>query len=377
MKEYGIVTPVEELETYFRDYATLDESYYLPLALWTLGTYCYQSFDAYPYLVVTGIAPNSGKSRLLELIKLTGFGTQSVSKITAAAIYTAIRDAEPEGATILIDEAETLSRQSASDLRAVINSGYRNGETVKVKIGKRVETFPTYSPKCFALIGDVYDTLRSRSIHVQMRPAEARHRFAIRTASERGRLIRDVIEDEIRERRIDIDSTYETFKGLQFFGEREEEIWTPLFVLCEVLCPERKAELIRAAADMAAEKSAEPRPYSTLRDEGKKLEDHRHAMRLLRDILSVMDQRDRIKSAELLDELKMLPAAPWRKFKRVGLTFESMARMLEPYRVEPRTIRFANEQSSQAVAKGYYRGDVEEALSQAGNDVTLAASSTV
>jgi hypothetical protein len=41
---------VKRIETYIQDYVTLAEPQYaMPIALWTLGTFCFPSFDAFPY----------------------------------------------------------------------------------------------------------------------------------------------------------------------------------------------------------------------------------------------------------------------------------------------------------------------------------------
>src|SRR5207247_3545549 len=48
--------------------------------------------------------------------------------------------------------------------RSVLNGGYRKGATVT----RRGLTYAVYSPKVFILIGDVFDTLRDRSIVIEM-----------------------------------------------------------------------------------------------------------------------------------------------------------------------------------------------------------------
>ena len=64
------------------------------------------------------------------------------------------------------------------------------------------------------------------------------------------------------ERTDDIDDAIANFAGLDFLEGREDEIWTPVFVMCDLFCPERRPELERAAADICAAKRAEPKKVS-------------------------------------------------------------------------------------------------------------------
>lgn len=60
---------VNSLEEFVNDYAALRHHYVLPIALWAMGTYCWEKFDAFGYLTFTSTAPGAGKTRMLEVLE--------------------------------------------------------------------------------------------------------------------------------------------------------------------------------------------------------------------------------------------------------------------------------------------------------------------
>src|SRR5262249_5588926 len=77
------------------------------LALWSMLTYCYQAWDAVPYLVIGG-PMGSGKSILLGTLNRLVHRPLASSNLTAPALFRTLHD---RGGTLLFDEAERL-RQS-------------------------------------------------------------------------------------------------------------------------------------------------------------------------------------------------------------------------------------------------------------------------
>ncbi len=111
--------------------------------------------------------------------------SRPVVNISPAALYRTISADKP---TLLIDEAEMFS-SAKSEFRSLLNSGYRRGQTVKRHDGD----YETYCPKAFALIGDVHDTLRDRSIVIEMMRCEPARRFVYAAAKEEGAALRETI----------------------------------------------------------------------------------------------------------------------------------------------------------------------------------------
>jgi hypothetical protein len=302
-------------------------------------------------MVITSDTKRSGKTRLGELIQFVCSNPRSFGAMTPSAMFRIIEEVKP---TIFFDEAEILSQESAGMMRSVLNMGYRKGSKVPRTIGGQVVEFDTYCPKVFILIGDVLDTLRDRSIIVRMKRAEARNRFVYETVKSEGEAIREEIQEVINNRSSEIINTFYDFKGIEFLTDRDEEIWTPIVVLASVICPDRMEELSRIAVDMATEKTAPKRRFTTLIQNEEETQDDEYAARLLQDMHSVMGGKG-MASQDVVEALKEINTAPWRKFRGEGLTMHNIADMMSRFGLRPCTIRIG-----QRVAKGYKWDHVEK-----------------
>ena len=351
---------VSKIEKFIGKYITFsDASYSLPVALWVIGTFLWPDFDVFPYLVITSDTKRSGKSRLAELIGFCCSNPVPSGALTAAALYHTMAASQP---TMFFDEAEVLSNEAANNMRAVLNMGYRKGQTVRRVIGNDVKEYPTYCPKCFILIGDVFDTLRDRSIVIRMRRGEPKERFVYDAAKGEGDAIREEIAAVLEAHKSEIINAYMNFKGLDFLTDRDEEVWSGLFVIASILTPGRVTELTRAAVDIATEKTALKRSYKDLEGAEQKAEEEEYSVRLLRDLYTVINGDKAITTADALDRLKNLPTAPWRKFRGAGLTAMDMAYLLNTHDVRPTTIQIGKGRKDRRVLKGYKREQVAVAL---------------
>lgn len=365
-------TLLQSLRDYITQYVTFpDPQGYATIAsLWAIGTYLWPYFDAFPYLVITSDTKRSGKTRCAELMSFVCANPYNMAGMTAATMYRIIRDEKP---TVFVDEAETLSSEAASMMRAVLNVGYRRGQTIpRTGEGGKVEQWPAYCPKAFILIGDVYDTLRDRSIILRMRRAEASRRFLYDAAKAEGNDLGERIQALMDDVRGAIVERYTRHPGLPFLQDRDEEIWTPLFAICEVVAPAEVDTLTRIVADMAAEKTAPARRLTNLQEKAslEKAErdalDDEYATRLLRDLASIINGHAVLPSQKALEMLHDLPTAPWRKFRGDGLTAINMADMLRRFGVHAKYIRprAKHRGDRPKVARGYHRADVLKAAKQ-------------
>lgn len=352
---------IAEVESYIRSYVTLAEtSYVLVIALWLAATHVWPAFDAFPYLVVTSATKRSGKTRLLELISFVASNSRLFTDISPAALY---RTIDAEKPTLLFDEAEMFS-SARSEYRSLLNTGYRRGQTVKRRDGE----YETYCPKAFALIGDVHDTLRDRSVVIEMRRSEAARRFVYAIAKEEGAALREMISATVSLKAEEITDAVRRFEGLAFLTDRDEEIWSPLFILCRLICRDRIDELTRAAADISAAKTAKARRYSELGEEEDRAQDGEYAVRLLKDLLDVIGDQKQIPTQEAITKLRQIPTSPWRRFQGEGLKdgIEGamvVAGLLSRFGVKPSTIRIAPKSAGLgSTAKGYKRDALLNAL---------------
>jgi hypothetical protein len=353
--DHGIVHRLEEFIT---DYGAIPKPHYaLPIALWALATHSYEKFDVFGYLTFTSTAPGAGKTRMLEVLECLCCRARLKAKITLAGMCSLIASDRP---TILIDQAERLSQNDHNDLMACILSGYRTGMPVTVQYKGEAVDRPIYCPKAFALLGHMLEAARDRSIIVEMKPMRTRKRWFRPEAKERGASLQKRCAELIVECADNIEDAFADFQGLPFLLEREEEIWTPLFVMCDVFCPDRRAELEFAAADICAEKRAEPKRVSA-REGKRQAQALSDGERLLHDLLAITGSAVGVRTNAALRQLKEIHDAPWRNYAGEGLTDIKLAELVRPYGVGPRQFKIDGKN-----LRGYLRSNVEEGLRSAG-----------
>ncbi len=353
-----------KIESYLRSYLSFpDDRYYLPLSLFAVLEHCWEEcFDEVPYLSVCAMVKGAGKTRVLELLGVLAGPDKAIlveGSVTVAALYTEIEEKK----VILIDESERLQNPH-SQFGPILNGGYRRGQTVLRKIGGQNAKFSIFCPKVFAQIGDLHDTLRDRCIVVEMQRTMGgdRMEYVRQVVQEKGSDIAEVIATAVVENLEQIQDSYyhyhELYPSLNFLRDRDREIWKPLFTLCQVFAPDRLPELERSAIDIATLKTLPVRRFERLKDEEENALKLEYAEYLLRDALLVVGSRDRITTTDLVRGLRDLATSPWRSYERTGVTDISLAAMLRPFGVEPKTIRVKPKGEAHSTAKGYYRADM-------------------
>ena len=339
---------VEALEGHYKRHLALRPGIALVLALWSLATYLFEVFDAFPYLAVTSPTKRCGKTRLAELAELVCYKPLRTVGISVAALFRSIEEEKP---TLLIDEGEFLRGRDerSTALREILNAGNRKGAFVIRCEGAHNERrkFQTYSPKMLILIGGLPDTVADRCIPIRMyrRTTEPLERFRFRAAQAEANQLREAVVRWAQAHRGEVDSYY-AGHDLEFLTDREAELWLPLFAVCAVAAPNRRAELEAVARELADSKAA---------DEPTDL-----GIRLLADARNVFEQRqtDRLASAMLADDLNALPESPWPGWScGSGMDQRALSRLLKPFDIQPQNVRF----NSGTVAKGYTRDSFSDA----------------
>jgi hypothetical protein len=356
---------IEAIETYVKKYTAFEnEGIAFPIALWTVATHLCSKFDAFPYLVITSLTKRSGKTRLSELISFVCERPMNSAAMSASAMFRSIDPqdynvSQTNPPTIIFDEAEMFSSEAATTMRAVLNAGYRKGQTVARTVGLRVVNFKVYCPKIFILIGDVYDTLRDRSIVITMKRAEVEARFLYDAARDEGARIKDSIAADITNNSATvqaIESAYATQRA-KYLSDRDEEIWAPLFAICKAVCPERERELQRIAVDLCALKSAEKRVAVSMNLFEAATEQEEYAKKALEDLHVVLNGDKAIFTDIAVSKMRELDLSPWRTFRGAGLDALKLADLLSAFGLRPCSVRIGKD-----VRKGYRRIDVNDAM---------------
>jgi hypothetical protein len=164
----AVFNAVHELFRQYIDFRSDIESRIL--ALWTIGTYFYTMFPAYPYLALNG-PKNSGKSTVLRVLQPLAFNMISTSDPTGPSMFRLIHHTS---CTVGIDEAERYHNPKdpgMQQIRQLLNSGYKQGMPAIRVTGDdlKPQAFDVYSPKILAAIMGLEDILASRCIAIPMR----------------------------------------------------------------------------------------------------------------------------------------------------------------------------------------------------------------
>ncbi len=209
------------------------------LALWSMLTYCYQAWDALPYLNIGGPL-GSGKSRLFEILGRLVFRPLASSNMTAAALF---RTLHAQGGTLLLDEAERLKQAQCpdvADLLSMLLAGYKRGGTASRlealgDTGKfKMVCFDVYGPKALACIAGLPAALASRCIVVTM------FRAAPRSEKPRRRIDADPsgwqrLRDDLHALALEYGPAWLDLRArtddCPTMGGRDFELWQPLLAL--------------------------------------------------------------------------------------------------------------------------------------------------
>jgi len=207
------------------------------LSIWTIGTYLYQVFDAYPYIFLTG-EKGSGKTKTHNVFNYLCFNAIASSDMSPAILF---RTVESSGGTILIDEAEKIKDPKVSqDFRLLLNAGYKKGGMAHRAKPDTFEpqSFNIYSPKAIANIKGLEDVLESRCVTIVMlrtRNKEISNR-SINDRCEDWFAIRDKLYRTSLDWFQEIRNIYfEKQKSIDFIYGRAAELWLPILSITELI----------------------------------------------------------------------------------------------------------------------------------------------
>jgi len=339
---------LSNVESFVARFVILPPHTVLPLALWAIATFCFDTFDALAYLCVTSPTPRCGKTRLLEVLSLLVSNPERTANVSEAALFRIIEGQKP---TILLDEAETLRGKSerAEYLRGLLNAGNRRDATVTRCVGPNhdVRGFSVYCPKIVAGIGSMPPTVRDRSIPIEMQRrqgSERVDRFLFRRAKPEAESLRGRISTFIAQNRQAIETAY-GLAQVDFIEDRDAEAWEPLFTILSVADSARFEELKACALALTGQK-AEGDAEESL------------SLRLLADLREVWPENESAAfSAHLIESLKGIEDSPWAS--EVELNPRKLARFLRPFGVQSQQVRVGSK-----TAKGYHLAELEPALAR-------------
>lgn len=305
------------------------------VVLWTAHTYVFYSFETTPRLSVSSKEPGSGKSRVLEIIEHLVPSPLNAVTITPGVMWRLIEHSSP---TILIDEADTIFGQNGSGsshmtLRSILNAGHSRTATVPRCVGAEdVKRFHVFAPVAMAGLGQLPETIATRSVQVVMRKRRAGQEvkpFRARYAQDALKRAKAILE----EWSIDAAETLQTAIPDCPVKDRDADVWEPLLAIAEL------------AGDVWAK-----RARTACEELTSSVETLTPGMQLLTDLRTVWDGPVMF-TADILPALYALPESKWTRTDA-----RSFAAMLRNYDVSPTTVR-----QGERVAKGYKVEDLQAA----------------
>lgn len=295
------------------------------VALFVGHTWLYDEFDTTPYLAIQSPEKGSGKTRLLECLRLVTRDPVPMAGASLAALFRIIDERHP---TLLLDEADTIFGKRTGDatehLRGLLNNGYRRGVPYYRVVGEgkkmHVDSFDVFCPKAVASIGRLPDTVQDRSVVVTLKRRttyEPVARFRFRAAEREAITIREwweTLTDQLK--------LAEEASVPDELPDRAADSWEPLLALADA-----------AGGGWPARGRAAAIQLSGLPN----VEEDKPSIQLLSDVRDIFTATgvERISIAQLMEALRTEDAFqmhPWREWNHgAGLKPTSIGRMLTPY----------------------------------------------
>ena len=339
---------LDDTEVFLRRFVAFpSEAAAVAVTLWAAHTHAVLSFDSTPRLALLSPEPGSGKTRTLEVLDLLVPRPMSVLSASPAAVF---RTIEAEQPTLLIDEVDAVFRRrgssddGAEDLRALLNAGHRKGATIPRCTGPRhdVQRFQVYAATALAGLGDLPETLMTRSIIVRMRrraPTEHVQPFRHRQHAPKGVELAERLAEWAAPIADQLANAWPTMPaGVE---DRPADVWEPLLAMADAAggtWPERArtacVELVQVAASGEASLG----------------------IRLLGELREVFGEAEAMFTETILNRLHQLDEAPWADLRGKPLDGRRLARMLAQYEVRSTTVKVDGK-----ALKGYRREHLYDA----------------
>lgn len=312
------------------------EHSHVAVTLWAALTHNIEHFHIAPRLALISAEAQSGKTRVLEILNLIVSEPMSVICSTSAAIFRTLRNRQ---ITLLFDEVDAVWKQgddSREELRALLNAGYKRGAEIPRCVGKNfeVEMFPVFCAVALAGIGEMPETILTRSIVVKMQrraPDEHVDSFRSRMHEPPGHAIRLRLATWM--------ATAGEFAGGAWpemptdIVDRPAEIWEPLLAVADAAGGQwpviaREACVALCGAENDTRTSLGVRLLGDLRTI---FQDHQQMATKV--ILEQLVNGNQIMGDSSLDR-RLDDDAPWGDLHGREIDSRKLARLLRPYAVK-------------------------------------------
>lgn len=336
--------------------------------LWIAHTHCMEAWDTTPRIAFLSPEPGSGKSRALEVSELLVPRPVEAVNVSPAYLFRKVgtEDGRP---TILYDEIDTVFGPKArenEELRGLLNAGHRRHSAAGrcVVRGKEVftEELPAYCAVALAGLGDLPDTIITRSVVVRMRrraPGEVIEPYRRRIELARGQDLHDRMATWAESICDDLGENWPNMpRGI---ADRDADVWEALLAIADAAGGDWPTRARVAAVALVAESK---RSTPSL------------GVQLLADIRRVFADADALATEVILNALNKLEDSPWGDLHGKPLDSRGLSRLLRPYGIAPQVVRI-----EKSTPRGYRRDALHDAWQrylplQVAESATSATSAT-
>jgi len=314
---------LDDVETFLGRFVAFPaEAARVAVTLWAAHAHAVESFDSSPRLALLSPEPGSGKTRTLEVLDLLVPKAMHVLNASVAVTFRAVDKNQP---TLLLDEVDAIfgkrSKDENEELRGLLNAGHRRGAQVPRCVGPNHELklFNVYAACALAGLGDLPDTLMTRSVVIRMRrraPGETVEPYRQRVHEADGHEIGDRLAAWIGQVAGDLGNAWpELPPGVV---DRPADVWEPLLAIAEAAGGAWPGRARAACVELV--KVAESGEASL-------------GVRLLGDLRAVFGDADVLHTETILERLRQLDEAPWSDLRGKPLDARRLARLLGGYEV--------------------------------------------
>lgn len=325
------------------------EAAHVAHVLWVAHAHLMEYWESTPRLALLSPEPGSGKTRAMELTETLVPRPVEAINVTSAYFFRKISD--PGGLpTILHDEIDTIFGPRAKEheeVRGVINAGHRRGASAGRCVMKgrtiELEEFPAFCAVAVAGLGNLPQTILSRSVIIPMRrraPGEVVQPYRRRIHAPEGHWLRDQLAAWAQH----IGHTLKTDPvmpdGLE---DRNADVWEALLAVADAAGGDWPARArVAAVALVAANQGNQPSL----------------GVRLLTDLRDFFEtqQVDAAWTEDILEALRNLQEAPWGDLKGKPLDSRKLSTLLQPYGIKSKQVKM-----NQVNQRGYDRADLQDA----------------
>lgn len=343
-----VAQPLDDVLAYLKRFVAYPSAHAaVAHALWVVHAHLMDAWVSTPRIAFLSPEPGSGKSRALEACELLVPRPVNAVNVSVAYLFRKVGD-DGGRPTILYDEVDTVFTKAGEneDIRGLLNAGHRKHSVVGrcVAYGKRIETeeTPAYCAVALAGLGDLPDTILTRSVVIRMRrraPNERIEPYRRRDVQEQSDALRGRIEAWAASVFDDVAKARPEFPlGVE---DRDADVWEALLAIADAAAgdwPERA----RDAAEALVAQSKNSTPSL--------------GVRLLADLKPIFGAHEKMTTDAILKKLHAMDEAPWADLRGKPIDARGLANRLKPYGIASKQIRIGKDS-----LKGYERADLADA----------------